>query len=247
MLDKVFGVSKQTFLKCRVFPAHANDQFNDNSCSFCWGSYDDDHPAVRVLPCNHVFGLDCLGEMVDAPNGDKCPLCRTSLFRPSLLVGLGRFFEYGLILLFQLTELGYFKFLVLWRALPRYLQVPLRFCLGFKNAYYYADLIIYYCTNIYVRNPHFNLQPPMWITLLPRIGFLDRYINQVGQDVGLRESPTAVSAFRIVGPVFAFAFVCLYGKLFGLNNWRDSVMVAFIMIAGQLLADVVVAIFSSVA
>ncbi|KAF2242331.1 hypothetical protein BU26DRAFT_510738 [Trematosphaeria pertusa] len=86
LMASLLRVSKSTFLTTRVVPANDNDIFNDNKCAFCWGPYDDGHPAVRVLPCNHVFGQDCLNDLIDAPNGDLCAICRTPLFRPSPLV-----------------------------------------------------------------------------------------------------------------------------------------------------------------
>lgn len=60
ILDKFSGISKNTFVKDRVVPANDNDVFNDNKCTFCWGPYDKDHSGACVLPCNHVFGRDCL-------------------------------------------------------------------------------------------------------------------------------------------------------------------------------------------
>ncbi|KAH6852831.1 hypothetical protein BKA58DRAFT_60314 [Alternaria rosae] len=89
MFDKLFGVTKKTFLEKIVVRASDHDKFNDNKCMFCWGSYDEDHRAVRVQPCNHVFGRDCLEEMINAQNGDQCPICRTVWFQPPFRVFLG--------------------------------------------------------------------------------------------------------------------------------------------------------------
>ncbi|KAL6705963.1 hypothetical protein ACN47E_006242 [Coniothyrium glycines] len=80
-MNKMIGISKAAFLDQRVVPATSNDKFNDNNCSFCGSSYDDQHPGVRNLPCNHVFGQLFLLQMRSAPHGDKCPICRTPLFR----------------------------------------------------------------------------------------------------------------------------------------------------------------------
>jgi hypothetical protein len=85
ILEKHLSISKE-----KVVPANDNDVFNANICSFCWGPYDEDHPGARLLKCNHVFGRDCLTQMIDAPNGNHCPVCRTSLFRPDLHVAVGR-------------------------------------------------------------------------------------------------------------------------------------------------------------
>jgi hypothetical protein len=84
MLDSIRGISRKTFLKENVLPANHDDKFNDNKCAYCWGPYDKDHPAIRVLPCNHVFGHECLLLMTEAPNGGHCPICRASFFRPPL-------------------------------------------------------------------------------------------------------------------------------------------------------------------
>lgn len=54
-------ISKSSFLEKRVIPANDNDAFNNGKCAYCWGPYDsEEHPPVRILPCNHVFGKDCL-------------------------------------------------------------------------------------------------------------------------------------------------------------------------------------------
>jgi hypothetical protein len=83
MVENTPVISSRTFLKRHVFPTLPTDQFNDNKCCFCWSPYDDtDHPGVRILPCNHVIGRDCLKTIVKAKGGDLCPICRVSLFRP---------------------------------------------------------------------------------------------------------------------------------------------------------------------
>jgi hypothetical protein len=81
MFEHVIGLSRQDFLKRRVFPASPTDKYNDNKCCFCWGPYNDtNHPGARFLPCNHVIGRDCLKIMVNSQGGDLCPICRTRLF-----------------------------------------------------------------------------------------------------------------------------------------------------------------------
>lgn len=84
MFKSLIGVSRQDFLRTQVIPANDNDIHRTERCSFCWSPYDQEHPAARVLPCNHVFGGPCIGEMTTAPGGDLCPLCRVLLFRPPL-------------------------------------------------------------------------------------------------------------------------------------------------------------------
>ncbi|KAJ4338782.1 hypothetical protein N0V87_003697 [Didymella glomerata] len=73
--------SKDSFLKKCVVPAKDDDKFNNNRCVRCWGEYTKDHPGVKISPCGHVFGRDCLKDVVDGPTGDLCPYCRVKLFR----------------------------------------------------------------------------------------------------------------------------------------------------------------------
>ncbi|KAI4610559.1 uncharacterized protein J4E87_010735 [Alternaria ethzedia] len=90
MFEKLFGVTKNTFLEKNVVRAGENDKYYEDKCTFCWGPYDEDHRAVRVQPCDHVFGDVCLEDMIDAPNGDKCPICRAVWFQPPTQVFLWR-------------------------------------------------------------------------------------------------------------------------------------------------------------
>ncbi|KAF1962627.1 hypothetical protein CC80DRAFT_565088 [Byssothecium circinans] len=78
-MHSIVPISKATFLRERVVPASDDDAFNHNKCAYCWDTYDN-HPAVRILPCNHVFGYDCFFRHVDDPHGDLCIICRTPLF-----------------------------------------------------------------------------------------------------------------------------------------------------------------------
>jgi hypothetical protein len=95
MFSNTLGISSHTFLKTRVFPALPTDRFNDNNCCFCWSPYNTtDHPGVRILPCDHVLGRDCLNTIVNAEGGDLCPLCRVSLFRPRFGRETGRFLRF---------------------------------------------------------------------------------------------------------------------------------------------------------
>lgn len=59
-------------------PAKDDDKFNNNNkCVQCW--YTENHPGVKISPCGHVFGCDCLKDIVNGPN--LCPYCRVKLFR----------------------------------------------------------------------------------------------------------------------------------------------------------------------
>lgn len=74
--------AESAFFRDHVVPAKKDDKFNDNKCVRCWGEYDEEHPGVKILPCGHVFGRDCLHDMMEGPSGDLCPICRVKLFRP---------------------------------------------------------------------------------------------------------------------------------------------------------------------
>jgi hypothetical protein len=122
-----------------------------------WGPYDEDHPTVRVLPCNHVFGRDCLVHIIDAPNGDHCPICRTSLFRPPISIGLERALLNGiqrlsLFLMFAVHKIETFN-----RQLPGWIRFPLRLWWHMDNVYYYVELFLDCFTNVRARNPYLNL------------------------------------------------------------------------------------------
>jgi hypothetical protein len=67
LLDRWLGNSFRSFLKT-LRQANPNDDYYDDLCVFCWGYYEDDHRSVR-LACNHIFGFDCLCEIVKQPNG----------------------------------------------------------------------------------------------------------------------------------------------------------------------------------
>ena len=87
--------SNERFLKERVVPAKEDDKFNNNKCVQCWDEYTEDHPGVKISPCGHVFGRDCLKDIVNGPTGDLCPYCRIKLFRrmPTTLDILGYMLE----------------------------------------------------------------------------------------------------------------------------------------------------------
>lgn len=79
--------TKDAFLKSHVVPAKDDDRFNDNKCAQCWEEYTKVHPGVKI-PCGHIFGRDCLHEMIKGPTGDLCPLCRVKLFRKDRLLSI---------------------------------------------------------------------------------------------------------------------------------------------------------------
>jgi hypothetical protein len=78
LLERWIGVSFRTFFTGLV-PANPNDVYYNGRCAFCWRYYDDHHRGVR-LPCNHIFGADCLIELFQSGNVQICPICRTEWF-----------------------------------------------------------------------------------------------------------------------------------------------------------------------
>lgn len=80
--------SKETFLKHHVVPAKESDKFNTKRCGSCWDEYTDEHPGVKISPCGHVLGRDCLQHIVNGPAGNRCPYCRVNIFREPLTIAL---------------------------------------------------------------------------------------------------------------------------------------------------------------
>lgn len=71
--------TKAEFLANGVTLATTDDRFNDGRCAFCWCAYDETHTAVKIQPCEHVYGAPCLTELADREN--KCPKCKVELFQ----------------------------------------------------------------------------------------------------------------------------------------------------------------------
>ncbi|KAF1969310.1 hypothetical protein BU23DRAFT_601664 [Bimuria novae-zelandiae CBS 107.79] len=77
---RVHGLpTKAEFLACHVYVAKPDDKYNDDKCPFCWDSYHEGHPAMRIDPCAHVFGKPCLEQLTQTST--LCPKCRVPLFR----------------------------------------------------------------------------------------------------------------------------------------------------------------------
>jgi hypothetical protein len=163
------GSSKDTFVQQRIVPANPNDAYYDNKCLLCWCFYDDaTHISVRVLPCNHIFGSDCLTEFIGTPIGDTYPVCRTSLFRSLRNVSVERLvdalFDRVDALLNRMQALLYRQQALAppmeplaEEMLDRAIQV-LWFWINTNNIYYYANLITKHCTHLPARNVDLNLK-----------------------------------------------------------------------------------------
>ncbi|KAF2811727.1 uncharacterized protein BDZ99DRAFT_475245 [Mytilinidion resinicola] len=93
--------SKTHFLAHMLQPSLLTDPFRGPNCPICHEEYTADipniapdeppeqaprprpHNAVRILPCNHIFGEPCLRRWLDSearPN--RCMFCRVELFEP---------------------------------------------------------------------------------------------------------------------------------------------------------------------
>lgn len=92
-------VSNGDVLRKRVVPAKESHPFFNDKGFFCWGSYDEEHTAARILPCGHILGKACVSQMVETATGDLCPVCKTRLFRQplySILIRLALVAAYAL-------------------------------------------------------------------------------------------------------------------------------------------------------
>ena len=231
MFDTILGISKDRFLAKYVIPANDNDAFNDNKCTFCWNSYTSEHPGVRILPCNHVFGHPCLLEMINAPNGSLCPICRSPLFRPPLYSTLRRVvIGYALSLTLKVL-IGINKCIVFWKTLPAWLKFPLRFLMLFNNIYYYAGFLVSYCTNLVEGNSRLNLQWSLYMYwLCQRSGSCSAY-----------NRPEASVRYALV-----IAFLAVLLTIGGLHQRfgrvGDRIKFSIVLFAAHITRDVVAGI-----
>ena len=246
--------SKGGFLQNNVVPANDNDAFNDNKCTFCWGAYDDEHPGVRILPCNHVFGRDCLTEMVNAPNGDYCPICRTRLFKPSLEVALERSLNsveerlelYILAAVHKLLVIGH-KVSEMKNAMPLWLQRSLnwlsfmfRLWTNAQNVYWYADVLITQFTDLRARNPDLNVEKAKYLYwCVPSVMWLllcwDPTDNIVVGGWG-----AFVAAVWVLESIAGVVFLAVSGFGGKLNNWRDRFLFAGVMLVALIVHFLVI-------
>ncbi|KAF2491295.1 hypothetical protein BU16DRAFT_565002 [Lophium mytilinum] len=93
--------SKTHFLAHMLQPSLPTDPFRGPTCPICHEEYTPDpaaaipppeallqqhpipHNAVRILPCNHIFGEPCLRRWLDTPaRPNRCMFCRVVLFAP---------------------------------------------------------------------------------------------------------------------------------------------------------------------
>ena len=198
MLDHYLGISKQNFLDHHVVPANDNDAFYNDKCIVCWDPYDDGHPAVRVLPCNHVFGHQCLLMMVDAPKGECCPICRVSLFRPALFALLSSWEQAFDDYLGALMLPAILKLMVLVEACMRRIDavspilgrvvrwvcwIWMAIWIKARNPFFYVSQLVNRFTNLRQRNAQLDLPASQlafrkWMSYLGIVGpFVGKFVH----------------------------------------------------------------------
>lgn len=52
-----------------------------HECSLCYEDFSDEHPAVALPNCRHVYGQECIQKWMESDNAqhDKCPACRAPI------------------------------------------------------------------------------------------------------------------------------------------------------------------------
>jgi hypothetical protein len=237
LCDRFLGVSKATFFETQVVPANPNDAYYDNRCTFCWDQYDDTHEGVRVLPCNHVFGRDCLQEMSNSPNGHVCPICRCSWYRPpwtwttvaTLLLDV----EQPEVLVLQLYD-----------SLPPYAKTAVKlvsklakFVSDSDNPYYWANVIVSRCTNMYARNPGLHLQATEDHMRLSSLIQYRRGVLLYAYAIGLRRAEVVAFVYTAYSVSFGL-YLYLRNPIGGLrcNNTKDACVLALILLVSTVIA-----------
>jgi hypothetical protein len=245
LCDRFLGVSKATFFGTQVVPANPNDAYYDDRCCFCWDKYGDTHEGVRVLPCNHVFGEHCLQEIINSPNGNVCPICRCLWYRPPwtlttvatlLLDSLDWIVEQPLNLVQQLY--GFYDSLTPYVKTPVELVYKLaKSVYDSDSPYYWADLIISRCTNMYARNPDLDLQATedyMRLSLM-----LQHRLTTLPFAYAFKIRWAEVIAFVCTAYSVLFGFgLYLFNPIGGLrcNNKKDACILALILLASTVIA-----------
>ena len=234
LFDRFLGVSKTTFFATRVVPANPNDAYYGNRCSFCWGEYDDTHEGVRVLPCNHVFGRDCLQDLINSPNGHVCPICRCTWYRiPWTWTDLRRWI---VMQHFHLTQQlhGYYD------SLPPYIKAPLslagkltEFMFNSDDPYYWADMIVSRWTNLYARNPDLNVWLPQ--KSMDKFYMLKAIILPFVYASRLLEAESIVYVCTACSVLSGFARYLL-NPSGGCNNTKDACALALILLVSSVIA-----------
>ena len=236
LFDSFLGVSKTTFVATRVVPANPNDAYYGNRCSFCWGEYDDTHEGVRVLLCNHVFGRDCLQDMINSPNGHICPICRCIWYGlPWTLTDLRHWI---VLQLFRLRQqlYGYYN------SLPPYIKTPLslavklfKFMLSTDNPYYWADMIVSQWTYLYARNPNLDLRKPR---MLMDVHFMTKGVFLPLQ-YARRLSEAGNIAYTLTATSVPFTCFLLFKTSGSCNNIKDACILTLVILVSSVVAHLI--------
>lgn len=208
-LDKGTGLpSKSAFLEKHVIPVKDGDKYNNDKCACCWDGYTEEHPSVKILPCGHVFGRDCVRDMIEGPTGDLCALCKVKIFRRDLTIGA--------VVLTLLSILGqailtycdsvklsdaYIRKKI--DAQPPWLKLPLHFILLAPQ--YFANGFARRCTYVCHRNP--------------RLKVTDGFVT------------SNLRCFLYVGAIFAPLHASVY-FIFGLTAFKSLLLFGDVVVSG---------------
>lgn len=238
-METLLGISKATFIDSHVIPANDNDRFNDNKCAFCWDTYSDSHVPVRTLPCNHVFGRNCLLEALDANNGDLCIICRTPLFRASVPELLSRSAVSALRRFVAWSTAWYYKCLAFYTTLPRWIQHPLRWvwCWRDRDLVFWFLRMLEYYTGLGARNPHLNLglllSSAPAIKLVPQLPIVLLRLGRSLEEASTRAPVTRVDtlvagicALQLVVSAILTSVIWDGGVRGKVERWWDRMLVA---------------------
>jgi hypothetical protein len=182
--------------------------------------------------------------MIEAPNGDHCPICRCSLFRPLFSVGLERALlnglqRFALFLMFASQKVAAF-----WRQLPGWITFPLHLWWHLNNVYFYVGQFLHRFTKVRARNPGLHIDGAAAVYRVS-FGFVSSSLMSWLFDwmnglVPSHHGSRDFQRFRhIIAPVIlvlAFSVLGAHGKF---SNWRDRALFFFLMVTAlsiQLLA-----------
>jgi hypothetical protein len=235
------GISRQTFLAEKVVPANPNDAHYGDRCTVCWESYDDQHRGVRVLPCNHVFGADCLQTMVMKTDGHLCPLCRCTLFRPSLELAVSELLRTSLRGELQLHALRLEDF-GFYNTAPPTMQRLMRLSVNIfwffyihRTPYYWAAIIVKRYTDLKERVPSLDLWKPVLVWIITRNIFYKAIRLYPYYTSGISVCPTATTSML---EIWLSVGVVLYARCTGLDGvfQRKSTIFSLIMLVSMVIA-----------
>lgn len=243
LLDRYFGTGKAAFTATRLVPANPNDAYYNEDCLICRSPYDDQHTAVRVLTCNHIFGSNCLQEMIKSPHGPVCPICRCVWYREAGVSGLLQVLGRGIYVELRDAYLGMERpVLELYHALPSSLKAGLRFLwnvTGFlenhRRPLWWARIMIPRWTDLDQRNPSLILAPQMIVQDL----FTRRVSGQVFDPVRGISLPSAGQSMAVLScSTLVIMITCSVGPVGGWDRRRDAWIFALILALGTMIADI---------